>query len=48
VTAARRAGDDSVLAEVLDARLYALWDPAGAEGPADHSGRADQARSSFG
>jgi len=31
LTAARRAGDDSVLAEVLDARLYALWDPAGAE-----------------
>jgi hypothetical protein len=29
--AARRAGDDSVLAEVLDARLYALWDPAGAQ-----------------
>lgn len=28
---ARRAGDDSILAEVLDARLYALWDPAGAE-----------------
>jgi RecA/RadA recombinase len=27
---ARRAGDDAVLAEVLDARLYALWDPAGA------------------
>src|SRR5947209_6107401 len=31
LTAARRAGDDSVLAEVLDARLYALWDPAGAQ-----------------
>lgn len=31
LTAARRVGDDSVLAEVLDARLYALWDPAGAE-----------------
>ena len=27
----RRAGDDSILAEVLDARLYALWDPAGAQ-----------------
>ena len=27
---ARHAGDDAVLAEVLDARLYALWDPAGA------------------
>jgi tetratricopeptide (TPR) repeat protein len=26
---ARRAGDDQVLAEVLDARLHALWDPAG-------------------
>ena len=31
LTAGRRAGDDSVLAEVLDARLYALWDPAGAQ-----------------
>ena len=31
LTAARRAGEDSVLAEVLDARLYALWDPAGAQ-----------------
>jgi hypothetical protein len=28
---ARHAGDDAVLGEVLDARLYALWDPAGAE-----------------
>jgi hypothetical protein len=28
---ARHAKDDAVLAEVLDARLYALWDPAGAE-----------------
>src|SRR5262249_17374137 len=28
---ARHAHDDAVLAEVLDARLYALWDPAGAE-----------------
>lgn len=28
---ARRAGDDSILAEVLDVRLYALWDPAGAQ-----------------
>lgn len=28
---AGRAGDDSALAEVLDARLYALWDPAGAQ-----------------
>ena len=28
---ARHAGDDTVLAEVLDARLYALWDPACAE-----------------
>ena len=27
---ASRSGDDSALAEVLDARLYALWDPAGA------------------
>ena len=27
---ASRAGDDRALAEVLDARLYALWDPAGA------------------
>ena len=27
---ARHADDDAVLAEVLDARLYALWDPAGA------------------
>ena len=48
LTAARRAGDDSVLAEVLDARLYALWDPAGAAGPADRSGRADRARSGCG
>jgi hypothetical protein len=31
LTRARRAGDDSILAEVLDARLYALWDPAGAQ-----------------
>jgi tetratricopeptide (TPR) repeat protein len=31
LAAARRAGDEAVLAEVLDARLYALWDPAGAE-----------------
>src|SRR6201985_1964296 len=28
---AGRAGDGSALAEVLDARLYALWDPAGAQ-----------------
>jgi hypothetical protein len=28
---ARRAGDESILAEVLDARLHALWDPAGAQ-----------------
>ena len=28
---ARHASDDMVLAEVLDARLHALWDPAGAE-----------------
>ena len=28
---ASRAGDVSALAEVLDARLYALWDPAGAQ-----------------
>ena len=28
---ARHAHDDAVLAEVLDARLYALWDPAGAD-----------------
>jgi hypothetical protein len=28
---ARQAGDDRTLAEVLDARLHALWDPAGAE-----------------
>ena len=28
---ARRAEDPGPLAEVLDARLYALWDPAGAE-----------------
>ena len=28
---ARRAGDPGTLAEVLDARLHALWDPAGAE-----------------
>ena len=31
LTAARRAGRRFGLAEVLDARLYALWDPAGAE-----------------
>jgi AAA ATPase-like protein len=31
LAAAGRAGDDSVLAEVLDARLHALWDPAGAQ-----------------
>jgi hypothetical protein len=30
LTAARRCGDRRVLAEVLDARLHALWDPAGA------------------
>src|SRR5215472_925029 len=28
---ARRAADPGTLAEVLDARLHALWDPAGAE-----------------
>jgi len=28
---ARRTGDPGTLAEVLDARLHALWDPAGAE-----------------
>ena len=28
---ARECGDPGVLAEVLDARLHALWDPAGAE-----------------
>ena len=28
---ARRGGDRRALAEVLDARLHALWDPAGAE-----------------
>jgi AAA ATPase domain len=28
---ARRTGDAGTLAEVLDARLHALWDPAGAE-----------------
>ena len=28
---ARRTADPGVLAEVLDARLHALWDPAGAE-----------------
>ena len=28
---ARRAGDPGALAEVLDARLHALWDPGGAE-----------------
>src|SRR5262249_60581534 len=28
---ANRAGGGSALAEVLDARLYALWDPAGAQ-----------------
>ena len=31
LTLARQAHDDGVLGEVLDARLYALWDPAGAE-----------------
>jgi tetratricopeptide (TPR) repeat protein len=31
LTLARRAGDPGTLAEVLDARLHALWDPAGAE-----------------
>jgi len=30
---ARDLGDPGVLAEVLDARLYALWDPAGADQP---------------
>jgi hypothetical protein len=30
LAAARAAGDDAALAEVLDARLYVLWDPAGA------------------
>ena len=29
LAAARRCGDPRVLAEVLDARLHALWDPAG-------------------
>jgi hypothetical protein len=28
---ARESGDPAVLAEVLDARLHALWDPAGAQ-----------------
>ena len=28
---ARNSGDPAVLAEVLDARLHALWDPAGAQ-----------------
>ena len=28
---ARRTGSDALLAEVLDARLHALWDPAGAD-----------------
>jgi hypothetical protein len=28
---ARRSGDPGTLAEVLDARLHALWDPAGAQ-----------------
>ena len=28
---ARRCGDQAVLAEVLDARLHALWDPGGAD-----------------
>lgn len=28
---ARRSGDRAALAEVLDARLHALWDPAGAQ-----------------
>jgi hypothetical protein len=28
---ARRTADPATLAEVLDARLHALWDPAGAE-----------------
>ena len=32
LTLARRAGDPGALAEVLDARLHALWDPGGAEG----------------
>jgi hypothetical protein len=31
LTLARDLGDPGVLAEVLDARLHALWDPAGAE-----------------
>jgi tetratricopeptide (TPR) repeat protein len=31
LTLARRAGNPGTLAEVLDARLHALWDPAGAE-----------------
>ncbi len=31
VELARRTGDRQVLAEALDARLHALWDPAGAE-----------------
>lgn len=31
LSVARRCGDAAVLAEVLDARLHALWDPAGAE-----------------
>ena len=30
LTLARKANDGQVLAEVLDARLHALWDPAGA------------------
>ena len=28
---ARSSGDGAVLAEVLDARLHALWDPEGAQ-----------------
>lgn len=31
LVAARRSGDRAVLAEVLDARLHALWDPEGAQ-----------------
>lgn len=31
LTVARRSGDRQALLEVLDARLHALWDPAGAE-----------------
>ncbi len=36
---ARRSGDQRALAEVLDARLHALWDPAGA---ADRLSAADE------